>query len=173
MQRTLEQVYVIDVSAIMNLQGYNKGTAFTQNPKEREAAWANLVTMIQTGRVVTVFAAKGELERRSRDCYYRLKPYLRVFAKHDTTELIIRAGQICEQFPTLVPRFDQLIDREPADPYLIAYGEINGVTVVTDEKHKKDRTPQNRSGDHIPDVCDALNVDWLYFRDFAAIEKLV
>ncbi len=64
-------------------------------------------------------------------------------------------------------------DREPADPYIIAYAEINCVTVVTDELLKEDRSQNNKSGDHIPDVCDALGIDWLYLQDFAAIENLL
>ena len=167
-------VYVIDVCAIMDLYGFNQATALTQDPAARDIAWTNLMAMIEAGEVVTVYAAKNELERRARPCFFRLKPLFPKFVKRDSAQLIERAGDICSVFPSLVKRMDMLSsDREPADPYIIAYAEINDVTVITDELQKEDRSQNNKSGDRIPDVCDALGVEWLYLRDFAAIVNLL
>ena len=58
--------YVIDVSAIVDLYGFNPSTALTPDPVERERALANLTEMIRRDQVVTVYASRKEIERRAR-----------------------------------------------------------------------------------------------------------
>ena len=89
---------------------------------------------------------------------------------------MIRAAEIRDQFPSLLPHLDRIpSDREPADPYIIAYAQMHDLTVVTNELHRSDRTRSNKSGDHVPDVCEGLSpkVEWLYLAEFAAIEHLL
>lgn len=62
--------------------------------------------------------------------------------------------------------------REPADAYIVALANIRGFMVVTNEKHRNDRSRNNRRGIRIPDVCDQVGVPWLYLADFIATERL-
>lgn len=47
-----------------------------------------------------------------------------------------------------------------------------GCVVVTNEKHRVDRSINNRAGTNVPDVCETLGIGWLYLADFITTENL-
>lgn len=61
---------------------------------------------------------------------------------------------------------DSIKQRSVADPWVIAFAKSNGSTVVTKE------TPAGNDGRRIkiPDVCEALNIEWI--DDFELARRL-
>lgn len=164
--------YVIDTSALMDFHGYNTHSAYTADAVEKERVWLEIEDMIRESRLVTVRAVWPELQRYVPECCERLKLLRKTFVKADTAELLIRAGQLVELYPTLVPDLNERPNtREPADPYIIAYAELFTAQIVTSEKHKWE-VSRHKNNEHIPDVCDALGLNEIYHsvHEFVQIE---
>ena len=158
----------------MDLHGYNAPTAYTQDEVVKERIWSGIITLVEAGSLVTVRAVRHELKNNAPDCHRRFRNVWGKFVKRDTPPLLIEAGQILDSYPSLVRSLDRRTnDREPADPYIIAYALLNaGVRVVTNELPKSRRSPNNRSGYRIPDVCDDLNLGWMSLADLVRAENL-
>ena len=147
--------YVIDACAIIDLDGgLGQPTALTTDDATREYVWGEVIILIEAGRLVTVFEVMKEVKRYAPDAWERLKGYKKFVSRRTPSRLIL-AGQIIEDYPDLVDDLDaRTHTKEPGDPYVIAYAELNqGVVVVTNEKAKHERSKNNKKGTHIPDVC--------------------
>ena len=153
--------YVIDTSAIGDLEGISPSTSYTSDKEERERIWGNLEDMIKADRLVCVSAAKTEFERRCAHAYKRLRPLWSTFFRRDSIPLYAEVQNVLAQ-SSYWQRDAQRTkaNRDKADWYLVALARLEGRTVVTNEKHRRDRTPNNRNGDNIPDVCDRMGVRW-------------
>ena len=59
---------------------------------------------------------------------------------------------------------------DPADPWLVAYAEAYGYTIIMDElPARKHAARRNQRRVYIPDMCDGLSpqVPWTGLRDLA------
>ena len=122
--------------------------------------------------MATVYAAKEEIKRRCPNVLARLEA-LPAFFLSDTPALMAEVANVFAASPDWQRKIQrQKPNRDPADPYLVAMATLTGFVVVTTEKHRNDRTPNNRTGDRIPDVCQRRGVAWHYLTDFVRVENL-
>ncbi len=164
-------VYCIDTSAIGDLEGISPATSYTNDTAVRVRVWGGLESMARAGRLVTVYAAQDEFKRKCPAAHDRLGPLK--FFRRDTVALFVEAQNVLAQseyWQREVQRCKP--NRDKADYYLVALARVEGRTVVTSELHRRDRSANNRSGDNIPDVCDRMDVQWLYLSDFIECERL-
>ena len=73
----------------------------------------------------------------------------------------VRLREVLERFPRLV---DTVKDRSMADPWVIAYAMTENAVVVTKEGPTNGHTPRIR----IPDVCNALSIEWMDDHNFVS-----
>lgn len=173
MSETQLRSYVIDTCALLDLDGYNQDTAFTNDVQVKERIWGGVLRLIQAERLVTVRAVRDEIERKAPSIVERLQPVWSIFTQSDSIELFAETQRVIAQFPNLVPNIDKLAaNRDPGDPYVIAYARLTGARVVTNELPKELRTRNSRKEIHIPDACRVRGLQWDSLRDFVAFEDL-
>jgi hypothetical protein len=163
--------YVIDTSAIGDLEGISQSTSYTNDEAVRARIWDRLEAMAEEGRLVSVYAAQDEFRRKCPRAHDRLRPL--GFFRPDSVDLYAEVPNILAQsqhWQRQVQRTKP--NRDKADWYLVALARLEGRVVVTNELHKRDRSANNRRGDNIPDVCDRVGVLWMYFADFVRSESL-
>lgn len=113
---------------------------------EREAVWQRVIELATGGRIKTVRLVMEELRRNDADAYGRLAPLRRILVVVDD-ELIGAAGRITRQFPRMARPWSP---REKADQWVVALGEVRGMTVVNQE---------GKAPGKIPATCRALELD--------------
>jgi hypothetical protein len=149
--------YVIDCCAIIDLELANRDILPGLDSNARERIWSGLEALIKQGRLVTVQQSRAELERHCPTALARLKRYKRRFFLANTVELYTTVMEVFRVWPQQARKTETLQpNREPADPYLIALAYLRGHVLVTSEKPRSLRTPSNRSGLRIPDICDLM-----------------
>src|SRR5574341_1790411 len=129
--------YVIDTCAIMDLNGDNQNTSYTNDGSVREKIWRGLERLIYEERLWAAYAQKDEMERRCPGGHERLAPVHNQFYQADSPELLIVTMDVLvyaderarRRMSTRSPR------REPADPYIAALAKLHGLEVVTNESH--------------------------------------
>jgi len=166
--------YVLDTCALMDLSGENEATSFTDDHARRERVFQGLERLIQDGRCRSVAVAKIEVEQQSPIGYKRLSPFGSKFSTSDTPELILELQQVLIY---LEPREQRWLSRrrstrEWPDPYMVALARMRGWVMVTSERHRTERAPNNRREQKIPDLCDAAGVDWFHLADLVGFEGL-
>jgi hypothetical protein len=161
--------YTIDTSSLMWLDGMNDSDGSTRySPDEREAVWAGLDGLALRGRLKTITQVRHELQRLHPEALEHLGRHGRLtYAPRVTNTVRTLYRLITAQFPGVV-RPDWA--RDPADPWLVAFAEVYGYSVITDELlaiHHASR--YKRSKIHLPDICDGRTpkVPWLSLRSLA------
>ena len=113
------------------------------------ALWVKVDALINDGRLVAPIDVFLETKKRSDDLHAWLK--IRKFMFRELTDDVqIAAAGILSQFPRLVG--EKKINTS-ADPWVIAFAQVEGWQVVTDEK-----PTGNINKPHIPDVCAQLGM---------------
>lgn len=171
---SVEPRYVIDTSAILDLEGVNEATRCTNDAQARERIWRGLEDMIRRGRVVTAYAAKDELKRRCPSVYKRLRPLSNDFFRPDSVPLFEAVQDVLAgvEERTLRRLNRAKPNRDPADLYLVALARLENRTVVTSEKHRRDRNPRYQRDEKLPDICEANGVPCLNLQGFVQAEGL-
>lgn len=169
-----EPSYVIDTSAVLDLEGVNDATSYTNDAQVRERIWRGLEDMIRQGRVVTVYAAKDEFKRKCPSVYKRLQPLSNDFFRPDSVSLFqALQGVLSRVEERTLRRLNRIKpNRDPADPYLVALARLENRTVVTSEKHRRDRNPPYQRDEKLPDICEANGVPCLNLQGFVQAEGL-
>lgn len=130
--------FAVDTSSFMAIGENYDG-------REREAVWQRVIELVTRGRIKTVRLVMEELRRNDADAYSRLAPLRRLLVVVDD-ELAGAAGRIARQFPRMAR---PLSTREKADQWVVAVGEVKGLTVVTQEGNAPGK---------IPATCRALEL---------------
>ncbi len=167
-QATLWSICLLDTSSLMRLDGLDwplpVPAAYT--PEERRDVWAKLIDLSQDGRLKLIKQVKEELKRKHPTALDRLKAIKGTKMPRINNELRQRYQWLLGQYPRLIssdPRFD------PADPWLIVSALQYGYTVITEELPRSARQSRAKRPP-IPDVCDAVQVQWTSLRRLAEAE---
>lgn len=166
--------YVIDTSAILDLEGVNEATSYTDDAQVRQRVWRGLEEMIRQGRLVTVYAAKDEFKRKCPAVYQRLQPLSNAFFMPDSVALFEAVQAVLSHVEqlTLSRLSRRKPNRDPADPYIVALALLENRTVVTSEKHRRDRNPRCQRDERLPDICEVNGVPCLNLQRFVQAEGL-
>ncbi len=149
--------YSVDTSAILRFAVRSYPIA------NFPSLWGRIETLIADGRFRATELVLDELKKKEDDTYRWFKVRDRMFVPLDA-EIQRVARNILRSHPRLV---DQRKGRSGADPFVIALGEMNGWTVVTDED------VGNAAKPHIPFVCQARGVEVLSVLEFIRREDWV
>lgn len=126
--------------------------------------WERIDSLAQEGTVFATIEVKKEIEKisdalkswiSSRD--YLFKPI------DDKVQECLSEVFKDERHHRLV---DSITGRSIADPWVIAHAMAEGAIVVTKEPYAPPNTPRIR----IPNVCDALGIEWI--NDYDLIRRL-
>jgi len=139
--------YSVDTSAILD--------AWQRHypPDNFPTLWDNLERLINDGVLVSSQMVLIELKKKDDDAFAWFKQRDHFFVPVDT-EIQECVTNILVDHKKLI---DQRKNRSGADPFVIALAQIQGCKVLTGEKPSI--SLQKRP--HIPDVCEALNIEWL------------
>ena len=134
--------YSLDTSALIE--------AWVRNypPDVFPAFWSRLEDLIRSGDVAASDEVLHELEARDDDLFAWAKKQPCVFRSLDS----VTQAAVSE----VLDRYEHLVDTRggsAADPFVIGFARVHGLTVVTMEK----RTG-NMDKPHIPDVCEGFGV---------------
>ena len=165
--------YAIDTSAVCDLEGVSPATSYTNDSLVREKVWTGIKRLIEGHRLVTVYAAKDEFQRRCPTALDRLGQLSTRFFLQDSVALFSELPNVLTKSPYWTRQLNKAKpNRDPADPYLIALASLEGHIIVTNEKHRRDRT--NTRGDRIPDVAERFQgITCLCLDEFIQRESLL
>lgn len=107
---------------------------------ERENVWVRVIELISQGRLKTTRLVMVELKRNDADAHARLRPHRRTLVVSDAA-LAVAAGRIARQFPKMSR---PLSPREKAGQWVVALGEVERLTVVTQETNAPGKIPATR-----------------------------
>lgn len=157
---TAAPVYAVDTSAFIRAHELNVSS------DDRERLWANLLALVDTGRVCTVWVAMAELKRNMPECHARFDerrepPFIvqrrRLIAKEPARIL----ARVLNDFPRMSGVGGQ---RDKADPWLVTVAAHRGLTVVTQEGSGRQQ---------IPHACSVLQVECIDLLELVVREHLI
>ena len=113
------------------------------------ALWEGLDDLIESGNLRATEEVFHELERKDDDVFKWTR---------ERTNLFVEIDEAIQPVVRLILRdhrklLDTRKSRSSADPFVIALAQLNGATVVTDE-----RSTGSPNRPNIPDVCRALGL---------------
>jgi len=152
--------YVFDSNTFINLFRHYYESRFP-------TLWANFHDLITEGRLISVREVKIELQT-----YYRtdrLTKWIQendeIFKQPDDSESkFIKDIFEIERFRRIIERKKILSGKPVADPFLIAKAKILGISVVTEEKYKK-------NGVKIPNICEYFDIPCTNLEGFMENEN--
>ncbi len=124
--------------------------------------WDNLDELIQNGNLKATEEVLVELEKKDDAIHNWVKERENLFILIDE-EIQFVVREILSNHKTLI---DSRRNRSSADPFVIALAKINSSIVITEES-----PTQSNNRPHIPDVCDALNIEYINLIDLSRIEN--
>jgi hypothetical protein len=148
--------YSIDTSAI--LDGWSRYFP----PDVVPGLWVNLEKMIIDGKLIATEEVYIEIKKKSDELYAWAKKNHQMFLPIDD-KIQIAVTSILKDHKRLI---DTRRNRSGADPFVIALAKTNNCKVITGE-HKSNSL--NRP--HIPDVCEALGIEWINIWDLCREQK--
>ena len=124
--------------------------------------WRVLDQLAEQGLIFCPVEVKRELEKTDDElsAWTKGRPY---FFVEVTDQVNRNMRRIMRDFPRLV---DSTRGRSIADPWVIAHAMAEGAVVVTKEEPAGDQTRRIK----IPDVCNALGVEWM--NDFEFLNEI-
>ena len=139
--------YIIDASSMITAMNVR------YPPQVFEKLWDEMSSAFSSGTILSSEVVLLELEKGSDDVTAWAKKHKGAFESTSTQETT-EVGGILSRHPKLV---DASLDREQADPYIIAKAKIGGnqFTVVSEENKNKPNK--------IPMVCTKENVRCIDF----------
>ena len=144
--------YAIDACSLINAaKNYNlKKNVFSP-------VWETIAAMIREGTLISTSEVRDEL--KDDDLMEWSKKNDQLFLPL-TEEVQKRTMAILRDFPTLIKM--KSTGNSNADPFLIATADIEGATIVSDE-----RLGDESTGDfHIPNVCRKYGIECITLSDF-------
>jgi len=148
--------YSIDTSAL--IEGWYRRFP----PDIVPGFWDNLDELIQNGNLKATEEVLVELEKKHDVIHNWVKERENLFILIDE-EIQFVVREILSNHKTLI---DSRRNRSSADPFVIALAKINSSIVITEEL-----PTQSNNRPHIPDVCDALNIEYINLIDLSRIEN--
>lgn len=148
--------YSIDTSAL--IEGWYRRFP----PDIVPGFWDNLDELIQNGNLKATEEVLVELEKKHDVIHNWVKERENLFILIDE-EIQFVVREILSNHKTLI---DSRRNRSSADPFVIALAKINSSIVITEEL-----PTQSDNRPHIPDVCDALNIEYINLIDLSTIEN--
>ncbi len=149
--------YVVDTSALTF--GWN-----TVYPPERfPTLWARMERAIRDGALRSSREVKEELQKKDDDLLAWAKQQDDFFIETNA-DIYNRSREIVNDFRGLTKKAR---GRRPADPFLVAIGEIHGCAVVSAEGRS---ASDDRLNARIPNVCDALGVEFMTLPEVIVAE---
>lgn len=148
--------YSIDTSAL--IEGWYRRFP----PDIVPGFWDNLDELIQNGNLKATEEVLVELEKKHDVIHNWVKERENLFILIDE-EIQFVVREILSNHKTLI---DSRRNRSSADPFVIALAKINSSIVITEEL-----PTQSDNRPHIPDVCDALNIEYINLIDLSRIEN--
>lgn len=148
--------YSIDTSAL--IEGWYRRFP----PDIVPGFWDNLDELIQNGNLKATQEVLVELEKKHDVIHNWVKERENLFILIDE-EIQFVVREILSNHKTLI---DSRRNRSSADPFVIALAKINSSIVITEEL-----PTQSDNRPHIPDVCDALNIEYINLIDLSRIEN--
>lgn len=144
-------MYSIDTSAILD------GMRRHYPPDTFPGLWDRVSELVAAGGIKACEMVQVELEKRDDEALAWVKGHPDLISPLDEArQLVVR--DILRQFPRLV---DTRRGRSGADPFVISVAVQYQCPVITGEV----RTG-NLESPRIPDVCDALGLEWISFLEF-------
>lgn len=150
------QTYCLDTNVY--IEGWNRYWSYDLCPEY----WDILDKLAKEGTIFSPIEVRREIEKHDDGLWDWIKP--RSYFFRDIDEPVqIELRSLMASHGRLV---DSIKQRSVADPWVIAYAKKNGSIVVTKE------TPSGNDGRRIkiPDVCEALNIEWI--NDFELARRL-
>jgi hypothetical protein len=144
--------YTIDTSILIDLEQRYPRDVFP-------SAWEALEALIDERRACICSEVLEEVKRGTDDLYDWARGYTG-FTCPLTDDDIAVAAQISDDYPDWVRA-----DKNAADPFLIAHGQIDKRIVVTDER-RSGPGASNRNL-KVPNIADVLRVRTMTFVEFA------
>jgi len=138
--------YSIDTSAI--LDGWNR----YYPPDVVPGLWNNIEEMIGNGDLIASEEVLRELSKKDDEAYRWAKGQDGLWVPTDST-VQIEVKNILKSHQRLI---DTRKNRSGADPFVIAVAKVFECKLITGE-----RPNYNPSRPHIPDVCNAMGIDWM------------
>jgi len=148
--------YSIDTSAL--IEGWYRRFP----PDIVPGFWDSLDELIQNGNLKATEEVLVELEKKHDVIHNWVKERENLFILIDE-EIQFVVREILSNHKTLI---DSRRNRSSADPFVIALAKINSSIVITEEL-----PTQSNNRPHIPDVCDALNIEYINLIDLSRIEN--
>ncbi len=148
--------YSIDTSAL--IEGWYRRFP----PDVVPGFWDNLDKLIQNGNLKATEEVLVELEKKHDVIHNWVKEREDLFILIDE-EIQFVVRKILSNHKTLI---DSRRNRSSADPFVIALAKINSSIVITEEL-----PTQSHNRPHIPDVCDALNIEYINLINLSRIEN--
>ena len=148
--------YSIDTSAL--IEGWYRRFP----PDIVPGFWDNLDELIQNGNLKATEEVLVELEKKHDVIHNWVKERENLFILIDE-EIQFVVREILSNHKTLI---DSRRNRSSADPFVIALAKINSSIVITEEL-----PTQSDNRPHIPDVCHALNIEYVNLIDLSRIEN--
>lgn len=146
---TPPKVYLFDTSAWLNIESL----------ANKENIWALVGRLVNEGRICTCHEVIPELrddpvyERRIRPME---KTLLAGCPNTSDIPFLRRVGRITHDYPSMSKATSA---KNPADPFVVAFAQAEGYTVVADESKKR---PSRK----IPGVCAKLKIPCITLKKF-------
>ncbi len=131
------RVYVLDTSALIMLD-----VTFPSDNAVFVAVWDEMEDMIRDGTLRTIDYVEAEINE-----YEGKKTFLQQWTKHHKSAFVRTTTEACiiAAIPIINEEYSSgffdakklAAGKEKADPYLIAYAQVNDCTVVTNENPQK------------------------------------
>jgi predicted nucleic acid-binding protein len=154
------QRYCLDTSVLIN--GWHK----RYRPDVFPSIWATISDLMLDATVFSCEEVYLELKEQDDDLFKWADERRKSFLQPDeyvNDEML----NVMARFPNLAARGASL---NKADPWIVAVARVSGAVVVTDEQpSEKSRSTKPPK---LPNVCEALNVQWMRPIDFLAAMKI-
>lgn len=144
--------YAIDTCSLINAAKNYSLRKTTFNP-----IWEKVTGMISAGTLFTTSEVRDEIKDDDLVEWSKRNDSLFLPLTEDVQR---KATAILRDFPTMIKM--KSTGNSNADPFLIATAEIEGATIVSDE-----RLGDESTGDyHIPNVCRRYGIECISLSDF-------
>ncbi len=127
------------------------------------AFWKQLSDMVAQKRIIIIDKVRDECKSDPLKTWVGQRKITKM-----SPEMTKAAMDINNKYKLITPK--NQISKSEADPYIIAYArEVKGIVFSYERKSKQGISPSGYN--KVPDVCEALNIDWVS-KPSEAFEKM-
>lgn len=163
--------YLLDTCVPLWLDCINKGPddKCRYSPDEIASIWHGLEDLARIGRLRLIGQVKDELDDKHKAAKERLCAHPKHRAPNMSRRIRLRYKQVVQDYPGWVRPDWQ---KDPADPWLVAYAEEFSYSIVTEEIHAAEHRPKwKQRRIYIPDVCERRGVRCVSLLKLAVDER--